>query len=168
MKKTDQSNQNYNETMTDPSKQQRDPTEPVRPRRPVMLTLMFWVFVLWTVLGWLRFARALVQQSTIESILPKEIYWYILLAGLVWGLLGLLVLWGLARGSRWAKKLLWVAALFYPVSYWVERLFLWEDPNAQRNWPFMLLLTLLWFGLTFFVLRSKRVQGFFHNKNQKG
>lgn len=154
--------------MTDPSKQRQDPSEPVRPRRPMMLTLIFWIFALWTLLGWLRFVRALVQRLTIESKLSPGLYWYILLAGLTWGLLGLSVLWGLARGAHWARKLLWAAAVFYPASYWIERIFFWEDPNAQRNWPFMLLLTLLWFGLVFFVLRSKRVQRFFHNKNQKG
>jgi len=153
--------------MNDQSEKQRDPTEPVRPRRPVMLTFVLWIFALWTGLGWLRFVRALVQRPTIESILSPGLYWYLLLAGLIWGLLGLAVLWGLVRGARWSPKLLWGAAFFYPISYWMERFFLWEDPNAQLNWPFMLFLTLLWFGLVILVMRSKHVQAFFIIRTKK-
>jgi len=52
--------------------------------------------------------------------------------------------------------------------YWFERLFLWQDPEAVRNWPFMLLLTILWLSLVFIALSLKRVQDFFSEKHNQG
>jgi len=60
--------------------------------------------------------------------------------------------------------LICITALIYPGVYWFERLFLWQDPNAKRNWPFMLLLTILWLSLVFGVLRLKRVQQYFEKE----
>jgi len=51
--------------------------------------------------------------------------------------------------------------LLYPALYWFERIFLWKDPGAQKNWPFMLVLTFSWVGLLIWVSRSKRVRQFF-------
>lgn len=141
---------------------------PTRRRRPFVIILMCLVFLLWTGLGWLRFSRLLVDQGLIQSILPTGFYWYLLFSGLAWGLIGLPTLWGLWRGSVWMGKILWIAALFYPLHYWIERLFLWQDPNAQGNWPFMLLLTVLWLGLAFWALLSVRIKHYFDQNHQKG
>ena len=132
-----------------------------RPRRPFPLKLIFWVFALWTLLGWLRFGQALGETDLIIDLVGLGLYGYLLLAGLVWGLLGLPVLWGLLRRARWTPRLLQAAAVVYPALYWVERLFLWQDPFAHRNWPFMLLLTAVWFGLVFWGLRSALKRAFF-------
>lgn len=154
--------------MTVQKSTRRDSTERVRPRRPIFLSLMFWVFVLWTTLGWLRFGRALADQHLIQSNLSLGLFWYFVFAGFVSGLVGLPTLWGLASRAGWTPKLLWIAAVYYPTIYWVERLFLWRDPNAHRNWPFMLCLTLLWIGLVIGVLRSQRVRHYFMNDKVKG
>lgn len=147
--------------MTNEVSKQHDPTDPIRPRRPVLLTLVFWVFALWTVLGWLRFFQAFVDKPFIILFLPDWAFGYLLAAGLVWGLVGLPVLWGLIRGAAWTLKILPVAALVYPVIYWLERLLLWRDPAAQSNWPFMFLLTLIWIVLITWVLYARKVKQFF-------
>lgn len=139
-----------------------------RLRRPILLSLIFWVFVLWTLLGWVRFTRALAAKELITSLLPPGLYWTIVLIGLFWGLVGLAVLWGLTRGTSWTPKLLWIAAIIYPALYWIERLFLWKDANAQRNWPFMLLLTGLWIGLVLWAIKSKPVKQYFKKAIIKG
>lgn len=146
--------------MTDLNHQPRDPTDPIHPRRPFLLTALFWIFILWIALGWMRFAQTLINQQLILDVVSNRIYWYLLLAGLLWGLIGLPVLWGLLRKACWTLKILWIVAIVYPASYWFERLILWEDPSAQSNWPFMLLLTALWVGLVVWVYRSKRVSRF--------
>lgn len=154
--------------MTDPKKNGNDPTKPVRPKRPLPLKVIFWVFSLWTVLGWLRFARALGEADLVVRLVGFRLFGYLLLAGLTWGLLGLPVLWGLIRRARWTPVILRVAGVIYPAIYWVERLVLWRDPNAQRNWPFMLLLTAAWFGLMVWGLRAARDRSFFTDSNKKG
>ncbi len=144
-----------------------DPTEPLRRNRPLSLRIMFWMFVLWSLLGWLRFARTLADYSLIMDILPRGLVWYLVIVGLLYGIVGVPALWGLARGARWTLGPLVVAAIFYPALYWIERLLLWRDPAAHRNWPFMLLLTVLWFGLVLVSLRAQGVRRFFKNERNE-
>ncbi len=138
------------------SETKKDPTKRIRPRRPFVLRIIFWLFAFWALLGWLRFARALMDRSLILEILGTGYFYTLLFAGLISGLGALPVLWGLLRGARWTLTLIWVMAIFYPGIYWFERLALWADSNARHNWPLMLLLTLLWFGLVVWASRSKR------------
>lgn len=154
--------------MNTPADNGQKPVKFLRPRRPFPLKLIFWVFALWTLLGWLRFAQVLGETDLILALLGPGLYGYLLLAGLTWGLLGLPVLWGLLRRARWTPLLIKVAAVVYPALYWVERLLLWRDPYAHRNWPFMLLLTGVWFGLVFWGLRSAHKRAFFTNNEKRG
>jgi len=138
-----------------------DPTRLIHPRRPFVLRVLFWVFSFWALLGWLRFARALMDRSLILEALGSNFDYYFLFAGLFSGLGALPVLWGLLRGKPWTLKLVWAMAVFYPALYWFERLALWADPNIEGNWPFMVLLTLLWFGLVAWASSSKRSRSVF-------
>jgi hypothetical protein len=154
--------------MNDPADKGREPVKYLRPRRPFPLKVIFWVFALWTLLGWLRFGRAVGEAELILDLVGLRLFSYLLLAGLIWGLLGLPVLWGLVRRARWTPLLMQAAAVIYPVLYWVERLLLWRDPYAQRNWPFMLLLTGVWFGLMAWGLRAAHTRSFFTDQNERG
>ena len=139
----------------------QDMTKLIRPRRPILLKLVFLIFVLWTMLGWLRFAGSLTQRSLIGEFFSPGTFWYLVAAGLIWGLIGLPVLWGLVIRGDWTLRMIWVAGLAYPILYWIERMLLWQDPGAQDNWPFMLLLTFAWLGILIWLSRSKRVREFF-------
>ena len=141
--------------------ERRDPTQPVRPRRPILLRILFWVILLWTILGWLRFAQVLAERTIVLERLSAGLYWYLLLIGAIWGLAGLPLLWGFLIGAGWSRRLFGAASLFYPVSYWSERLILWQDPAGMRNWLFMLVLTVIWMGLILCFWRSNRIKQYF-------
>lgn len=143
---------------------QQDKTQPIKERRPFPLKIILWVYLLWIILGWLRFSAALQGQGLILSLVSPSMHRYLIGAGLIWGVAGLPVVWGLITRARWTPRLICITALIYPGVYWFERLFLWQDPNAKRNWPFMLLLTILWLSLVFGVLRLKRVQQYFEKE----
>lgn len=145
-------------------KNQHEQPDSEKQRRPFVLRLMFWVFMLWTILGWLRFTQALLGRSIIVEILTPMLFLYILMTGLIWGLIGLPILWGLARRAHWTPKILWIAAIVYPTLYWFERLVVWEDHFAHRNWLFMLLLTVLWCGIVMWVVQSNKVTQYFHKE----
>ncbi|MDY6846828.1 MAG: hypothetical protein SVP52_06800 [Chloroflexota bacterium] len=147
---------------------QRDETQPIKGRRPLSLTIMLLVYLLWIILGWLRFAAALQEQELILGLVSPGVQYYLIAAGLTWGLSGLPVLWGLITRAGWTPKLIQITAILYPGMYWFERLFLWQDPEAARNWPFMLLLTILWLSLVFIALSLQRVQDFFSVKQNQG
>lgn len=141
-------------------------TKRKRQRRPIVLTLMFWIFALWTALGFFRFARVITDRALLLERLTPGLWLYLLIAGLIWGLLGLPVLWGIYRRMPWAPKLIWIASGVYPALYWLERVFLWRDPFARRDWPFMLLLTCLWFAMILISMRSKRIKMYFNPEDQ--
>ena len=140
---------------------QRDETQTIKERRPLSLRIILWVYLLWIILGWLRFEAALQGQALILSLVSPAMHRYLIGAGVIWGLAGLPVVWGLITRARWTPSLIQITGLIYPGVYWFERLFLWQDPNAKRNWPFMLLLTILWLSLVFGALRVNRVQQYF-------
>lgn len=141
-----------------------DATQLVHPRRPLALRLIFWMLLLWIVLGWLRFAQTLQNRELVLAYTSPGVFAYLVGMGLVWGLAGLLALWGLNFRSRWARLVIGVDALLYPAFYWVERLFLWQDENSQGNWPFMLVLTLIWLGVALWGLFGKAGQAYFSEK----
>jgi hypothetical protein len=145
----------------DEKRPQRDETQTNKERRPFPLKIILWVYLLWIMLGWLRFAAALQGQDLIPGLVSPSIHRYLIGAGLIWGMAGLPAVWGLITRARWTPTLIRITALIYPGVYWFERLFLWQDPNAKQNWLFMLLLTILWFSLVFGMLRLKRVQQYF-------
>ena len=128
------------------------------PRQPISLTIVILMFILWIVLGWLRFSEVLSQRALIDEFFAPGTFWYLAGAGLIWGLAGLPILFGLAIRASWTVKTIWIAGLLYPIVYWVERLFLWKGPGVQANWPFMLLLTIIWLVILAWVSQSKRVK----------
>jgi hypothetical protein len=112
-------------------------------------------------LGWLRFFAAVNGRELILDLVMPGLNLYLIAAGLIWGLAGLPAVWGLVTRASWTAMIIRITALIYPGIYWFERLFLWQDRDANRNWPFMLLLTILWLGLTFGALALDRVQMYF-------
>ena len=154
--------------MSDPVKERRYLVKP-RSKRPFPLKLIMVMFALWTLLGWLRFGRALTEGELFMGLLSPGLYGYLLLAGLSWGLLGPPILWGIFWRTGWGPLLLKVGAVFYPALYWFGCILLWQDTSAQRNWPLMLLLTIAWFGLVVWGLRAAHARAYFPtnlNKNE--
>ena len=139
----------------------RDETQPITKRRPFSLTLILGIYILWIILGWLRFFAAVNGRELILDLVMPGLNLYLIAAGLIWGLAGLPAVWGLVTRASWTAMIIRITALIYPGIYWFERLFLWQDRDANRNWPFMLLLTILWLGLTFGALALDRVQKYF-------
>ena len=142
----------------------RDPTRPVHPRRPFALRLISWMLVLWIVLGWLRFAQALQNRELVLAYTSPGVLVYLVGEGLISGLAGLPALWGLNFRNGWARWVIGGDALLYPALYWVERLFLWQDDSSQSNWPFMLVLTLIWLGVVLWGLFGKASLAYFSEK----
>lgn len=142
----------------------RDLTRPVRRRRPLALHLIFWLLVLWTALGWLRFGQTLQNREWVLALTSTGIYVYLLGAGAAWGLIGLPALWGLTLRTAWARAAIAAAAVLYPAIYWFERLVLWQDQDSQANWPFMLALTLLWLGTAAWGLLARPGRAYFREE----
>lgn len=147
--------------MTENATDRQDQNSPDRMRRPFLLKVLIWGFVIWSLLGWLRFGRGIGDRALIFELLSPAVLGYLLFSGLVWGAGGMIMVWGLLRRASWSPVLIWIAGALFPVLYWFERLVLWKDVAARANWPFMLVLTLVWLGLAAWTGRSQRVRDFF-------
>ena len=95
------------------------------------------------------------------SLSPDLPALYLALSGLIWGLVGAFLVWGLFLGRSWAPRLTQVSALLYAGIYWLDRLVI-ADPSAiASRWPFALGLTLVLLSFTFWVLSRPKVRAFY-------
>jgi hypothetical protein len=131
-----------------------------KPGRPFWLSVLAVLFLLLVAAGWLRFAEAWRFWDLLAKFAEKPGPLYLLLGGAAWGLAGLPAAIGLWFGWRWAIRVAWIAAVFYPLTYWLDRLLIDRAPQALTAWPFSLVVTLLWLGFVFINLRSRNAQRF--------
>jgi hypothetical protein len=127
----------------------------MKPRRPFWVSVIAVIFLLLAAVGWLRFQQTLASWNLLSELGVWPGPLYLALSGAAWGMPGLPAAWGLWTGRRWAVRFAWPAAGFYPLTYWVDRLFLTRSPQALAAWPFWLGVSLLWLGLISVVLICK-------------
>jgi hypothetical protein len=94
--------------------------------------------------------------------LPASLQVYLAGSGLLWTLACLPALWGLTWRTTWSLKATWAATLFYLVSYWLERLFLWQPESNRETWLFYATLSVLWIILTFVTFKLPSTRRYLH------
>lgn len=118
----------------------------------------------YTALGWFGFRESLRQWDFLQSLPLTVPSLYLALRNVIWGLVGVPLVWGLWVGRRWAWYAAQVAAALYALYYWLDRLLL-TDPSASPlgtgRWPFALGLTVTCLIYTFLVLRLPQSRQFF-------
>lgn len=115
------------------------------------------VFILMAASGFLRFYGAIKHGAVLQEFaLSATHYRYLLIAGLVYGLLNLgglvLILSRHAKRGIWA----WVFGGLGIALYWFERFLLWAPEQRSGNVLFMILLHLAFLLLLFFFFLSER------------
>lgn len=145
----------------DRHKEAPHPDDDRRNRRPFLLFLSGMTLAAVSAAGWLRFTAALQNKAYLAELEFKpSLQWYLILSGLFTGLILLPALWGLLRHLAWTPLAALLGAGLVLTVYWFERLVLWDPSKNLQNWGFMLILSLLWFGLLLlaFTLPSNRHQ----------
>ncbi len=132
-----------------------------RAKRPLFVTWLLLLVLMFTGLAWLRFAATL-QDWTFLAELPLSVPpAYLAASGLLWGLVGLGVIYGLWRRQPRAPRALLFAALAYSLYYWVDRLWLAVPGPVQANRPFALFATLGLLVWLFASINRSDVQAYF-------
>jgi hypothetical protein len=93
--------------------------------------------------GWSRCILALTDFDLLAELGLTPGPLFIAVSGAAWGLLGLAAAVFLYIRRRWARVGVFLASLLFALSYWLDRIFLVQAPQAQANWPFALFLTLI-------------------------
>ena len=119
--------------------------------------LSTFIFMLMAASGFLRFYGAIKHGAVLQEFaLSAAHYRYLLVSGLVYGLLNLgglvLILSRHAKRAIWA----WVLGGISIAFYWLERFFLWAPEQRSGNVVFMSLLHLALLLLLFFFFLSER------------
>ena len=108
-------------------------------RRPFGVTLLSGLVLTFAAINLVRMSQALIRWQFLEDLLPFAPI-YLVITGLVWGVLGLItavtIFWG------WKRSPYLAAGLFfgYSVYYWMDRIFLPGYPGKNGSWPFLLLI----------------------------
>ena len=132
-------------------------------KRPFSATLLTWVVLILASLGWLQLITVLRGWSFLQSLSPTPPLFYLAITGLIWGLLGTFLVWGLFLGRPWAPRLMQISAPIYAAAYWFDRLLIAKISAIASRWPFVLGLTILLLGFTFWALSRPKVRYFYQN-----
>jgi hypothetical protein len=130
-----------------------------KPKKPVnhWARLAGLLFLFMAVSGFLRAYGALKQRSVLlEFGLSEQQFVYLLVAGLLHGLVNLMAFVAIAKVGRRRLIVSWLSALLSILLYWIERLFLWVPEQRGGNWPFMLLLHVVLLVVLLLFSRSER------------
>lgn len=135
--------------------------DPQSPKRPFSVTLLAWMVLIMALLGWLRFFEVIRQWAFLQKLNPVPPVLYLAISGLILGIVGTTLLWGLVLGRSWAPRLMQFAALFYTLYFWLDRFFVASPEAIRIRWPFALGLNITILLFTFWVLTRPKAQHFF-------
>lgn len=133
----------------------------VRSARSKMQRIQFWMvwlsFAVLSVAGWMRMIDSITDWYWLDlaGVWPGPNY--LAGSGGLWGAAGLVAaVWLLVRYSSGRVAATFIA-LGIALTYWIDRLFIGQAPQAGSNGLFALLVTLLWLAAVAQALRSWEV-----------
>jgi hypothetical protein len=133
--------------------------------RPFSVTLLAVGVLILTVMNLARLIRAAELRAFLAELLPISPLYFIL-TGLIWTLVGVVLLWGLWRGRPWTPRLAFLAFLAYSFYFWFDRLFLAASARMV-NWPFALAFNLLLLAWLIWLFSRPWTRAFFRNNERQ-
>jgi hypothetical protein len=127
--------------------------------RPFSVTLLAVGVLMLTVINLARLIRAAELRVFLAELLPISPLYFIL-TGLLWTLVGVVLLWGLWRRRPWTPRLTLLTFLAYSFYFWFDRLFLAASARMV-NWPFALAINLLLLAWLLWLFSRPRNREFF-------
>ena len=135
------------------------PNRSSSPPRPLSVTLL--ALGVLTIAGFnlIRFYQAIRLWGFLSEF-PTLSPLYLVLSGLIWGVAGVLLAWGLWRGYALARRFTLIFAVAYTLYDWIDRLWI-SKPGLSANLPFAAGLNLILLLVTLWILTRPRVRTFF-------
>jgi hypothetical protein len=95
-----------------------------------METLTIAVVLCYTAWNAVRFRTSIAWRSVLEEYEVQGGTAYLAFTGAFWTLLGLMLLFALLSGKRWAGRMLIASSLAYSLWYWMDRM-LFQTPRHE-------------------------------------
>lgn len=131
-------------------------------KRPLGVTILTWVVLIITSLNWLRLVEVIRRWEFLRNLDPAPPVLYLAITGLIWGLLGTSLVWGLFLGRPWSPLLMQLVAIMYSAVYWFDRLLLANSSAIAKRWPFVLGLTITLLAFIFWLFSRQKTKDFFN------
>jgi hypothetical protein len=117
------------------------------------LALLILLYLLTAAAGFQRLFSAIQTWSFLTSVLPFSPA-YLVASGSLWVILGLIAACWLCFNLKQTVTVLIISQLLITTTYWIERLFFFQNDPARANLPFALLMTMILMGFTAVVIFS--------------
>lgn len=127
--------------------------------RPFSVTLLAFGVLIIAGINLYRCVQALLQWRFLAELLPT-LPLYQVLSGIVWGLAGIPMAWGLWRGARWSARLMPYASVTYTIYVWIDRLLLRRGLEGY-DLPFAIGTTVILLAFILLTLSRPKVKSFF-------
>lgn len=139
-----------------------------KPSRPFLLRVVGLILLAIFMIAIYRFTAALTRPQLFDLAgLPGGLRIYLAGSGLAWALICLPAIIGLWLRKPWSGKATWAATVFYLLSYWMERIFLWQPDQNRQTWLFYAILSALWVALNLITFKLPSTKRFLKLNNDQ-
>jgi hypothetical protein len=126
-------------------------------KRPFGVTLFLWMVLCLSAWGLLRLLGALRWWDVLDRFGSRLNPAYLALTGAAWMAAGIVLVWSILAGKRWAYLAIPIAIFTWLAGYWLERIF-FQDPRA--NLMFMIAVTIAISAVTLLITFNRRTKEF--------
>ena len=127
-------------------------------KRPFGVTLFLWMVLCLSAWGLLRLLATLRWWDVLSEFGASLSPPYLAITGALWMVAGIVLVWSIWAGKRWAYLALPLSVFLWLVEYWLERIF-FQDPRA--NLAFMVGFSILLAALTLLITFDRNTRDFF-------
>jgi hypothetical protein len=138
-----------------------DNQEMNRPRILSVLVIFIFLAALFQVY---KFIQVLLQWSKLTELPLTVSPIYLAGSGIIWGLSGLVLSWGLWTGRSWSRKTGLVLSLAYAAFIWVDMTLIAEPDILKNRWLINLFYTILGLTSTWLVLNLTKTRNYISSK----
>jgi hypothetical protein len=129
-------------------------------KRPLSVTLLTCLVLIFTGLHLVRFIRALQLWDFLVS-LPGVPSLYLALTGVLWTIIGIPLLWLLWRGHPKTPVITSGIAVFFSLYFWIDRLFIANISSGLPNLAFLAAANAFLLAFTFWALINPKSSSYF-------
>lgn len=130
-------------------------------KRPPSVTTLLWLVLSLTAWNTLRLGASIADWDLLAEFAPRPGPIYVTASASFWTLTGLGLLTAIRRRKPRARAAAATYLVGYPLWAWSDRLLFQQ---ANPNWPFALVMTVIFLGAVAIILFNRKTKSFFNQR----
>ena len=126
-------------------------------KRPFGVTLLLWMVLFLSAWGLLRLIATLRWWQVLDQYGARLSPLYLAITGAGWAVAGVVLVWSIWTGKRWAYLAIPISIFLWLAEYWLERI-LFQDPRA--NLIFMISISIIFLAVALFCTFNRNTRDF--------